>query len=226
MTTSFHPFHARDELFDHAASLLALNLFDVGARHHPTALMLAGGSTPFPVYERISGLHRQAGPGVHILMSDERCVPPDSTESNFGRVRPHLEAWGIPRERIFQVHTGLDPAEAAQHHDRELNAFLDSGGTIALALLGLGADGHTASLFTPEDLRRSRGKYAIQTRDANGHPRVSVTPRLLKKVSRLIFLVVGADKKDIVQRFRHSPSAIVAAQAIRGAARTELWFAN
>jgi 6-phosphogluconolactonase/glucosamine-6-phosphate isomerase/deaminase len=90
-----------------------------------------------------------------------------------------------------------------------------SSGPSALGLLGLGADGHTASLFNQEQLSQARGKLAIAVDRPDGLQGISVTPEVLSRVAQPVFLVTGADKHAIVEDFLRSDSALVARQ-VRG----------
>jgi 6-phosphogluconolactonase/glucosamine-6-phosphate isomerase/deaminase len=95
-----------------------------------------------------------------------------------------------------------------------------------LGILGLGADGHLASLFRPEDLRRGGGRYAIAVPRDPGPDRVSVTRELLLLIERLVFLVVGAEKAEVVKRAEHDDPRLTAIQGVRGAKSVELWFSE
>jgi len=187
--------------------------------------MLAGGQTPLEAYRLVAERRPQAGKGLHVLFSDERHVPADSMESNYGKARPLLAALGLPEDRVLRVHAELGLAEAAQRWDDDLTGFFQRGGTIPFGVLGLGADGHTASLFSREDVERGMGCYAIPVTPPTGPARISVTPRLLKKVGHLVFVVTGSGKTEVVERLLHQPDSLTAGLAVAGAPSVDLYYA-
>ena len=134
--------------------------FDMEA-DFPHAVMLSGGRTPIPIYRAIAASGRKAHRRLHILLSDERFVPESSQESNYHYVRPLAEALEVTEGHFHRVHTDTTLASAARRYDHELETFFRQGGHLTLGLLGLGEDGHTASLFSPGDIIRGVGKHAI-----------------------------------------------------------------
>jgi 6-phosphogluconolactonase len=162
---------------------------------------------------------------LHIFYSDERMVPPDSPQSNYALSRPLLDALQIPKERVHPVQTELSTEAAADALNVELDHFFTAEGTIALALLGLGADGHTASLFNEADLARAVGRWASATPRKDPPDRVTLSPKTLSRADRVIFLAAGPDKVSVVHKLVNSPGEIVAGRAIAGARNVELWTA-
>jgi 6-phosphogluconolactonase/glucosamine-6-phosphate isomerase/deaminase len=187
--------------------------------------MLSGGRTPVAAYAEVAQRGFWAAADLHVLLSDERMVPEDSPDSNLGGLRPMLNALEVEDDRILRVDTSVPLKKAAAGYDRALQQFVRSGGRITLGILGLGPDGHTASLFSPDDLTRAPGALAVAVPRREGPDRVSVTPDLLKRVEVLIFLVMGRDKQDVVSRLMKDPDAVVAGRAVREAAAVQLWTA-
>lgn len=189
-----------------------------------TGLMLSGGSTPLPAY-RALGARPGVGPaaGLRILFSDDRYVPADSPASNYRQARPLLAALALPPAAVLRVRTELPLEEAAGDYARQLAALLRSGTRIGLGLLGLGADGHTASLFGAADLERARGQLAVAVHRPDGLSAVSVTPELLAQVAEPVFVVAGADKRTAVERLLARDPGLTAWRAVEGCARVELW---
>jgi 6-phosphogluconolactonase len=220
----FRDFESTDALIDAAAKVLREALQAAGAA--PVAVMLSGGRTPRPLYESIAAHPFTVAPAAHIVLSDERMVPEESPESNFGQIRPMLDRLELPEDRVLRVDTSLPLQQAADQYDSDLQAFFARGGRIGLAFLGLGADGHTASLFTRQDLESARGRLTVAVRPASPPDRVSVTPAVLGRCDRVIFLASGPEKQAIVSTLRRAPDAVVAGQAVRDAKRAELWFAE
>lgn len=190
---------------------------------HPFAVMLSGGQTPMSAYQLLADQRPSVSPHAHILFSDERLVPESSADSNFGRIRPVLRALHIPDQQILHVETEQGLSDAAAQYNTDLRAFLKEGGRIRLGFLGLGSDGHTASLFSMEDIERGRGLLAIPVERAVKPDRVSVTVSLLEQIDKIVFLVSGEDKAEIVDRCIKNPSSIPAGQAVSGNRNVALW---
>jgi len=189
------------------------------------ALMLAGGNTPLPAYRALAArLSLPHGAQLRVLFSDDRYVPADSPASNYHQVQPLLAALAPPPAAVLRVRTELPLEDAAGDYERQLAALLRSGTRIGLGILGLGADGHTASLFGAADLERARGHLAIPVQRPDGMSAVSVTPELLAQVAEPLFVVAGEDKRDAVRRLLAHDPALTAWRAVAGCARAELWL--
>ena len=188
------------------------------------ALMLAGGTTPMPAYRALARQPLEHDERLHVLFSDDRYVPADSTASNFHQSRTLIDALGLPPESLLRVRTEVPLADAAADYERALTTLLSSGIHIGLGLLGLGADGHTASLFSLQDLERARGRYALAVQRPDGMAGVSVTPELLATVREPVFVVAGPEKEPAVRALRAQDPALVAWRAVQGCADVELWY--
>ena len=189
----------------------------------PFAVMLSGGSTPLPVYEQLSTQDVRVSQHLHILFSDDRLVEPDSPESNAGNTRPMLDALRISGERILCVDGRMPPRVAAGRYDQAIKTFLDQGGALPLGILGLGADGHTASLFSLEDAGNTSA-YAIPVHREDGPDRVSVTSKLLAQVERIIFMVAGSSKKEMVHALLTHPESVPSGVAVSRNPVVEIWM--
>jgi 6-phosphogluconolactonase len=216
-------FESEVDLTAEVAKQLRAELQKAGSAPH--LILLSGGRTPLPVYDYLARHPFALSKTAHIGYSDDRHVPAEAAESNYGSTRPMLAALGATDEQVLRVHTELPLAEAAEHYDKRLRAFLQSGGTITLAFLGLGADGHTCSLFTPEDLERAQGHLAIPVERPAPPHRVSVTPELLAHVERVVVLVAGEEKELVVRDLLKAPQRLVAGRALAHAKNVELWRA-
>jgi len=191
------------------------------------ALMLSGGNTPLPAYRALAarpGL--AAAAGLRVLFSDDRYVPADSPASNYHRTAPLLAALALPSAAVLRVRTELPLENAARDYEDQLAALLRSGTRIGLGLLGLGADGHTASLFGAADLERARGRLALAVHRPDGMSAVSVTPELLARLAEPVFVVAGADKQAAVERLLAQDPGLTAWRAVQGCERVELWVAS
>jgi 6-phosphogluconolactonase len=194
-----------------------------------SAIMLSGGTTPLPAYRALGSraLGSRALPHderLHIFFSDERYVPSDSEASNYIKSRPLLDALALPPQKLLRVRTELPLAQAAEEYERALGAMLSSGVHVSLGLLGLGADGHTASLFSAADLARARGQLAIAVQRPDGMSAVSVTPQLLAQVEELLFVVVADGKGEAIRRLEARDSNLTAWRAVQECPAVELWL--
>jgi len=188
----------------------------------PSAVMLSGGTTPLPAYRALGSRTLPHDERLHILFSDERYVPSDSEASNYHRARPLVDALALPPQQLLRVRTELPLEQAAQEYEQALATLLKSGIRITLGLLGLGADGHTASLFSAADLARASGRLAIPVQRPDGMSAVSVTPGLLAQVDVLLFLVAGGGKEQALQAFE-AQGQVTAWRAVHDCAQVELW---
>lgn len=187
------------------------------------AIMLAGGTTPLAAYRLIAASPLAVDPHVRLFFSDDRLVPPDHPASNHGAALPMIEALGIPAHRVTRVRGELPFTAAVDRYESDLRALLGEASGIPLGLLGLGADGHTASLFTPDDIARSRERLAVGVDRPDGLRGVSVTPDLLRHVGKLVFLVSGAGKRAMLRRLLRDASSLTAGLAIAGHPDVEIW---
>ena len=190
-----------------------------------SAIMLSGGTTPLPAYRALARGPLPHDDRLHILFSDERYVPSDSDASNYHQSRPLLDALALPATAVARVRTELPLDEAAADYERQLAALLNSGVRVGLGLLGLGADGHTASLFGAADLERARGHLAIAVHRPDGMSAVSVTPDFLSRVEELLFVVAGSGKHDATQALAAQDPKSTAWRAVQGCPHLQLWFA-
>ena len=176
-------------------------------REGARTLVLAGGTTPRRCYELLANLEVEWG-RVTVLFGDERCVHPDHPESNFRMAREALLSRVAPAT-VYRMPAELGPDEAAG-----LYAHVVAGvAPLDLVTLGVGEDGHTASLF-PGHPALKAGGFAIGIRDSPKPPpqRVTLTLAALQSARRVIILATGAGKADAVARAKRGevPSGMIA----------------
>ena len=162
-------------------------------------ISLSGGDTPGPAYELAAELESD-WTRARLWWGDERCVPPDDERSNYLLVRRTLlDRLQRQPEEVHRIRGELGGEAAAAEYDRKLE-----GVTIGLALQGLGADGHTASLFPSSPIldERERRAVAVPREDVE---RVTMTLPVLSAADEVIFLVVGEGKADAVARAFFGP---------------------
>lgn len=177
---------------------------------------LAGGATPKPVYELLatapytSQLDWRA---VHVYFGDERCVPPTHMASNYRMVHEALLAHiPIPHLQIHRMQCEHEPQTAAQYYHRILQALAPRPGqapALDFVLLGMGADGHIASLFPGSTLLAERTQLAAATyAEGTQTWRVSVTYPVLEAAREVAILVIGTEKTRILKRAMNDDDAL------------------
>jgi 6-phosphogluconolactonase len=194
------------------------------ATPEPVAIMLSGGTTPLPAYRALGARPPPHAATFAVLFTDERYVPRDSPASNYRQSRPLLDALQLPDARLLRVRTELPLDEAAADYERRLDELIATGTRIGPGLLGLGADGHTASLFSAADLGRARGHRAIHVQRPDGLSAVSVTPEFLAHVQEPVFVVAGKAKRAAVAALLARDPKLTAWAAVQGCASVALWM--
>ena len=170
-------------------------------------IALSGGNTPAPVYARVAvEAHGLPWQSVRFTFGDERCVPPDDPKSNFRMARENLFVpAAVPEKSIMRMRGEIDPQIAAQEYEDQLNAIATERGERIyqhdLILLGLGDDGHTASLFPQTAALDETTRRVV----ANFIPklnawRLTFTFPLINHARRILFLVGASKNPQLIER--------------------------
>jgi 6-phosphogluconolactonase len=194
----------------------------VGNRSGRIAVSLSGGSTPRRLYRLLAEApFREALPWdrLHWFWGDERFVPADHPDSNYRMVREALLSRApVPAANIHPVPTAGDPAAAARDYARTLQGFYGAE-TLDLArplfdieLMGLGPDGHTASLFPGSPVLDERRRWVAEVVGEKPEDRITLSYPVLESSRRSAFLVAGADKRDALRRVLAGDQALPAAR--------------
>jgi 6-phosphogluconolactonase len=142
---------------------------------------------------------------THLFWSDERCVPASDPESNLGTAwRDLLQYLPLPRENIHYVRGDFPPEEAAEEYQFELSCFFELGEgefpTFDLVFLGLGTDGHTASLFPGLSVLHEASRLVVALKGGTPNVgRVTLTYPVLNRARLIVFLVAGREKAETVK---------------------------
>ena len=190
-----------EELARQTAEQLASILDLALAERDRAQIALAGGSTPRAAYQRLAAEHLPWD-RVDVLLGDERWVSPDDPASNARLLRESLLADGPGREaRFHAVPTHLATPEASAEAYADLLVQLCGGAppVLDVVLLGLGEDGHTASLFPGTSAPLVRDRW-VTTGEGKGLPRITLTAPVLSAARTVIFLVSGAGKRQALER--------------------------
>ena len=197
-----------DALAARAADLFAQAAQEAAAARGRFAVALSGGASPQPLYRLLARQQfTQKVPWrrVHLYWGDERCVPPDDAASNYGLAeRLFIRHVPVLAENVHRVHGEEGAERAAAAYEQELRALAARERPVSelpvfdLVLLGLGADGHTASLFPHSPALEEVERLAVATEAPGGSPRVTVTFPVIGAARRVWFIVGGADKAGMV----------------------------
>lgn len=211
MTKSFDIVVAHDleDLCERAAERVARSITDRVQAMGRATIVLSGGTTPRRLYERLAmGTYRQAIPWgqVYLFWGDERCVPPDHTDSNYKMAYDTLiSKVSIPKENIYRMPTERsDHQEAVLEYEKTLRTFFGLAGEgwprFDLVLLGIGTDGHTASLFpgSPALAEKKRWVAAVYIEKLKVY-RLTLTPPVFNHSAQVIFLVAGKEKAPMIK---------------------------
>jgi 6-phosphogluconolactonase len=195
------------------AGALAARAADIIAQRlkvasYPFRLVLAGGSTPRATYQLLACKDIDWD-CAELFFGDERFVPPDHKDSNYRMVRESLLASAFVNPRkLLAIPTDGTPQSAADRYDETLRQQYGAGTLEAgvplfhLTLLGLGDDGHTASLLPGQPVLAEKERWAAAVPQGRGEPRISLTYPALNSSEFILFLVSGATKRDALAQAR------------------------
>jgi len=183
---------------------------------------LSGGKTPITFYQKLStSRHPLPWDKTHIFLADERFVPHDDNASNYRMIQEHLlSRIAIPRENLHHILTeGITLEGSAEKYEADMRTFFRIGDNdipvFDLIILGIGADGHTASLFPGTASSQGTERLAIPViADTSPSERISLTLGVINNAKRICFLATGEGKADAIKalledKARGLPAALV-----------------
>ena len=200
-----------DAVARRAADVMANHINDARARSADVHIALSGGSTPRRAYELLADMQGSWGQ-VHLWLADERCVPEDDQESNTRMLREtlldRLRAQDGPH--LHHVRGDLSPEDAAWLYGSDVVRAMGERPMFDMILLGMGPDGHTASLFPGHPEAESEAAPVIGVRNSPKPPpeRISLTMPVLRRARFTLLLVTGADKAEALAKVRAGDSSI------------------
>lgn len=171
---------------------------------------LSGGSTPLLLFDYLATAYGDSAEWkkVHFFWGDERCVAPNHPESNYKMAKEALlDKIDIPAANIHRIMGETAPAGEADRYTNELMNFLPFKNEVPMldmVVLGLGTDGHTASLFPHQiELITSNNLCEVADHPDSGQKRVTLTARMINGAGEVVFLVTGDNKKEKVSEIIH-----------------------
>ncbi len=183
------------------AEALAEQMAEWGREGSLEHLALSGGSSPGVLYDLLAEdyWYRLPWKDMHFFWGDERCVPPGSPESNYGMARSRLFTHlSVPEGHIHRIQGEAAPALEARRYEEQLRKLLPAENGLPrfdLVLLGMGTDGHTASVFPHQaSLWDSQSLCEVAKHPDSGQQRITLTGSVINNAARVVFLVNGKDK--------------------------------
>jgi 6-phosphogluconolactonase len=204
--TEHHVIRTKD-FVDEAAALIFKQAQNAIDERNEFRIALSGGNTPAPVYARLAAeASNFPWQKIRITFGDERCVPPDDPQSNFRMARENLFVpAAVPQKSIMRMRGEIDPQVAAHEYEQQLEAIAPQHGEPIyqhdLILLGLGDDGHTASLFPGTAALGEMTRTVV----ANFVPRLNTwrltfTFPLINRARNILFLVGASKSSELIER--------------------------
>jgi 6-phosphogluconolactonase len=177
---------------------------------------LSGGGTPQRLFQLLAAppyRDQVAWAKVHVFWGDERCVPPNDPGSNYGQAyQAFLKHVPLPAENIHRVKGDLEPKAASADYAKVLGGFAETGNPwprFDLIHLGMGEDGHTASIFPGSDPQAGADSLTLAVSGHyQGRPaqRITLTLPVINAASQVTFLVAGENKAETLEKVLHGPS--------------------
>ena len=197
-------------------------------------IALSGGSTPKIVFDELAQNFQEIDwAKVHLYWGDERCVPPSDDESNYKMTDLHLlSKINIPKENVHRIKGENDPLEEAKQYAKLLKEKLPFKNDIPqfdVVILGMGDDGHTASIFPHEiALWNSTSYCELATHPTSGQKRVSITGQVINNAQTVTFLATGANKADKFKEITTKSGAYLSypASLVVPTSKNLIWFVD
>lgn len=195
-----------DEKLSRAAADLIINISRKSIEKKGRfVIALSGGKTPSYLYNLLAHMpycNELQWKNIFLFWSDERCVPPDNDENNSHMARKMLlDHVPVPAENIFPVQVQMPAGKAAIQYEQMLKAFFKEDlPTFDLILLGMGEDGHTASLFERSLLQNQQDNLINAVLKPGGLDRITFTPLLINNANHILILVTGKNKAEVLEK--------------------------
>ncbi len=202
----WHYLESADDVADAACQQVLNAATSAVSERGKFKLVLAGGGTPEKVYRLLAEANADWA-HWHIYYGDERCLPADHQDRNsLMATRVFLDKVAIPANQIFTIPAELGPEQAAESY----RLTVAEAGVFDMVLLGMGEDGHTASLFPGHQHRQDELAHAVYNSPKPPPERVSMSAKALSNTRELIFLITGANKREAVGLWRSGQDLPVA----------------
>ncbi|MBN2632544.1 MAG: 6-phosphogluconolactonase [Bacteroidales bacterium] len=231
--TIYRVYPSKEILAEAFAGELARSIIKTAGRKAPFTLALSGGSTPVLLFEVLAEKYSKAvdWSKVKIFWVDERCVPPEDPESNYGMTRRLLlDKINIPSANVFRMRGEDEPLSEAARYSEVIASNTRTRNNLPYfdtVLLGMGEDGHTASIFPGNaKLLHSRKICDTALHPATKQKRVTLTGKVINNAKSVAFIVTGNAKSVIVDMIytRKGAAKIYPAAHIRSVSGVTIWL--
>ncbi|MBK9098567.1 MAG: 6-phosphogluconolactonase [bacterium] len=210
-------FKSKSEL----ANYFCVELHKLSSTKAKIFIALSGGSTPKIIFEILASNYKEKinWEKLHLFWSDERCVPPTDDESNFGMTKKYLlDKIKIPEGNIHRIKGENDPETEAKRYTGEIEKIIESANGFPkfdLVMLGIGEDGHTASIFPDQIYLLDSDKVCdVAIHPSTGQKRITITGKVINNSDAVRFLVTGESKSGIIQKILEERKKIYPAEFI------------
>ena len=206
--TRWHSFNSQTEINQAALKRILAAAEEAIAKHGKFLIVLAGGTTPKSIYALLAKAHANWA-AWHVFINDDRCLSPDHVDRNSKMVDDvWLKHVSVPKSQIYNIPAELGPVAGAKKYAE----MIKNVGTFDLVLFGLGADGHTASLFPGHAVDNSADVVPVFDAPKPPAERVTMSQNRLNDTHEAIFLVTGSGKQEAVDNWRKGvtiPAALI-----------------
>jgi len=210
-------FQSKSEL----ATYFCEGLYKLSGAKAKIFIALSGGSTPKIIFETLARNYTEKikWDKLHLFWSDERCVSPDDDESNFGMTKKCLLNFiDIPQKNVHHINGKNDPEKEAISYSEEIKKivpFKNKYPLFDLVMLGIGEDGHTASIFPDQMHLLDSDKICdVAIHPSTGQKRITMTGKVINNSDAIRFLVTGESKADILKKIIEEKKEIYPAEFI------------
>jgi len=210
-------FQSKSEL----ATYFCEGLYKLSGAKAKIFIALSGGSTPKIIFETLARNYTEKikWDKLHLFWSDERCVSPDDDESNFGMTKKCLLNFiDIPQKNVHHINGKNDPEKEAISYSEEIKKivpFKNKYPLFDLVMLGIGEDGHTASIFPDQMHLLDSDKICdVAIHPSTGQKRITMTGKVINNSDAIRFLVTGESKADILKKIIEEKKKIYPAEFI------------
>ena len=229
MNNSIHQYRNIIEVNKALAEWLVKDVQKVLLQQNRYSIALSGGSTPKSFYELLAKDYADKidWTKVHVFFDDERYVPFTDERNNAAMVhRALIQHVNIPASQVHNMQTDVSPIDSAKAYELLLHQYFDGQQhTFDLVLLGMGDDGHTLSLFPGTAVVNERVKWVSEVLlDTSGNYRITLTAPVVNMAEKIIFLITGQGKAQMLQKVLQGPANQFPSQLIQPASQNLLWF--
>lgn len=211
MKNTIHQFNSPLETANAVAEFILAKAIEKKRLNQELNIALSGGNTPKLLFEVLATHYKELIPWQHVRLFwvDERCVPPTHSESNYGMTKEALlKNVAIPTQNIFRMKGEVDAQTEAIRYAKLLQNELPSISDfpqLDIVLLGMGDDGHTASIFPHQmQLLTAKESVSIGTHPITDQQRITLTGKTINTAKHLICLITGGSKATVLRQIIHS----------------------